>query len=252
MPKKKKKKEEEILEEEQVQEEPSEEEEIDPEEELSDEELLEQLAGGEGKSIIVLPPMSGGGAPPEKKIRVVPVIGDVSERMALEVISGLVTLRENGKKKVLSDPNDINSEIIEKSLPIEMIVSTFGGSALDMFGICDMMKIIEQDCPIVTTGIGKVMSAGVLILASGTKGARQIGRNTRVMIHSIMGGTHGSMHSVENEIEEMKWIQERYIEVLAAETDMTKRMIKKLLDKKVNIYLDAQQAVDFGIADIIV
>lgn len=247
MPKKKKKKEEEILEEEQVQEEA----EIDPEEELSDEEILEQLAG-DGKSIIVLPPMSGGSPPPEKKIRVVPVIGDVSERMALEVISGLVTLRENGKKKVLSDPKDMNSEVIEKYLPIEMIVSTFGGSALDMFGICDMMRVIQHDCPIITTGIGKVMSAGVLILASGTKGARQIGRNTRVMIHSIAGGTHGSMHSVENEVEEMKWIQQRYIEVLAAETDMTKRMIKKLLDKKVNVYLDAQQAVDFGIADIIV
>lgn len=223
------------------------------EEELSDEELLDQLTGGgDGKSIIVLPPMMGGGSAQDKKPRIIPLVGDVSERMALEVISGLVTLRETGIKKVLSDPNDMNSEIIEKQLPIEMIVSTFGGSALDMFGICDMMRVVEQDCPIITTGIGKVMSAGVLILASGTKGARQIGRNTRVMIHSIVGGTHGDMHSIENEVEEMRWIQERYIETLASETDMTKRMIKKLLSKKVNIYLDAQQAVDYGIADIIV
>lgn len=245
MPKKKKKQEVEP-EVEQVQEEES-------SEELSDEELLEQLTGGgDGKSIIVLPPMTGGGSSQDKKPRIIPLVGDVSERMALEVISGLVTLRETGIKKVLSDPTDINSEIIEKQLPIEMIVSTFGGSALDMFGICDMMRVVEQDCPIITTGIGKVMSAGVLILASGTKGARQIGRNTRVMIHSIVGGTHGDMHSIENEVEEMRWIQERYIETLASETDMTKRMIKKLLSKKVNIYLDAQQAVDYGIADIIV
>ena len=245
MPKKKKKQEVEP-EVEQVQEEKS-------PEELSDEELLEQLTGGgDGKSIIVLPPMTGGGSSQDKKPRIIPLVGDVSERMALEVISGLVTLRETGIKKVLSDPTDINSEIIEKQLPIEMIVSTFGGSALDMFGICDMMRVVEQDCPIITTGIGKVMSAGVLILASGTKGARQIGRNTRVMIHSIVGGTHGDMHSIENEVEEMRWIQERYIETLASETDMTKRMIRKLLDKKVNVYLDAQQAVDYGIADIIV
>tara|TARA_Y100000114_G_scaffold136244_1_gene137596 strand:- start:195 stop:938 length:744 start_codon:yes stop_codon:yes gene_type:complete len=221
-------------------------------EELTDEELLDQLtSGSDGKSIILLPPM-GGGAPPEKKIRVVPVIGDISERMALEAISGLITLRETGKKKVLSDPKNPKSPIVEKYLPIEMIVSTFGGSALDMFGICDMMRIVEQDCPIITTGIGKVMSAGVLILASGTKGTRQIGRNTRVMIHSIMGGTHGSMHSIENEMEEMRWIQERYIQTLVEETDMTKRMVKKLLDKKVNVYLNAEQAVDYGIADIIV
>ena len=246
MPKKKKKQEVEP-EVEQTQEE------VVEEEELSDEELLDQLTGGgDGKSIIVLPPMMGGGASQDKKPRIIPLVGDVSERMALEVISGLVTLRETGIKKVLSDPNDMNSEIIHKQLPIEMIVSTFGGSALDMFGICDMMRVVEQDCPIITTGIGKVMSAGVLILASGTKGARQIGRNTRVMIHSIVGGTHGDMHSIENEVEEMKWIQERYIDVLAAETDMTKRMIRKLLSKKVNIYLDAQQAVDYGIADIIV
>ena len=245
MPKKKKKQEVEP-EVEQIQEEKS-------SEELSDEELLEQLTGGgDGKSIIVLPPMTGGGSSQDKKPRIIPLVGDVSERMALEVISGLVTLRETGIKKVLSDPTDINSEIIEKQLPIEMIVSTFGGSALDMFGICDMMRVVEQDCPIITTGIGKVMSAGVLILASGTKGARQIGRNTRVMIHSIVGGTHGDMHSIENEVEEMRWIQERYIETLASETDMTKRMIKKLLSKKVNIYLDAQQAVDYGLADIIV
>lgn len=246
MPKKKKKQEVEP-EVEQTQEE------VVEEEELSDEELLDQLTGGgDGKSIIVLPPMMGGGASQDKKPRIIPLVGDVSERMALEVISGLVTLRETGIKKVLSDPNDMNSEIVHKQLPIEMIVSTFGGSALDMFGICDMMRVVEQDCPIITTGIGKVMSAGVLILASGTKGARQIGRNTRVMIHSIVGGTHGDMHSIENEVEEMKWIQERYIDVLAAETDMTKRMIRKLLSKKVNIYLDAQQAVDYGIADIIV
>ena len=96
------------------------------------------------------------------------------------------------------------------------------------------------------------MSAGVLILASGTKGARQIGRNTRVMIHSVIGGTHGDIHNIQNEVEEIKWIQERYIDTLVRETDMTKRMVKKLLDKKVNIYLDAQQAVDYGIADIII
>lgn len=247
MPKKKKK--EEKVQEEQIQEEQVEELE---EEELTDEELLEQLAGGgDGKSIILLPPMTGGSAP-EKKPRVVPVIGDISERMALEVIAGLVTLRETGKKKVLADPTDMNSEIIEKCLPIEMIVSTFGGSALDMFGICDMMRVVQEDCPVVTTGIGKVMSAGVLILASGTKGARRIGRNTRVMIHSVIAGAHGPIHNIENEVEEIKWVQERYIDVLVRETDMTRRMVKKLLDKKVNIYLDAQQAVDFGIADIII
>lgn len=245
MPKKKKKEKVEEVEQEVAQEETSEDE--------GSEDVLEEalLPADSGKSIIVLPPMMGGGAP-EKKIRVIPLIGDVCERMSYEVVSELLQMRETGFKKVLSDPNDAKSEIVEKCEPIEMVVSTYGGSALDMFGICDMMRVVQEDCPIITTGIGKVMSAGVLILASGTKGARRIGKNTRVMIHSVIGGTHGSMHSLENEIEEIRWIQNRYIDTLVQETDMTKRMVKKLLDKKMNIYLDAQQAVDYGIADIIV
>ena len=93
------------------------------------------------------------------------------------------------------------------------------------------------------------MSAGVLILAAGTKGKRRIGKNCRVMIHSVVGGTHGAMHNLENEMDEIRWIQERYIETLVAESDMTKAMVKKMLGRKVNIYLTAQQAVEYGIAD---
>jgi ATP-dependent protease ClpP protease subunit len=33
---------------------------------------------------------------------------------------------------------------------------------------------------------------------------------------------------------------------------MTKRMIQKLLDRKVNVYLTAEEAVEYGIADEII
>ena len=96
------------------------------------------------------------------------------------------------------------------------------------------------------------MSAGVLLLAAGTKGQRRIGANCRVMIHSVIGGSHGAIHDLENEMEEIKWMQERYIKILAQETKMTERYIKSLLKKKINVYLDAEKAVELGIADIIV
>ena len=141
------------------------------------------------------------------------------------------------------------SEIVETVEPMEMVVSTYGGSASDMFGIYDMMRLIREDVEIVTTGLGKVMSAGVVLLAAGTKGKRRIGKNCRVMIHSVIGGTHGAMHNLENEMDEIRWIQERYIQTLVAESDMTKAMVRKMLNRKVNIYLTAQQAVEYGIAD---
>jgi len=39
---------------------------------------------------------------------------------------------------------------------------------------------------------------------------------------------------------------------MVAETKLTKRALKKMLDKKVDVYLNAEEAVKMGIADIIV
>jgi len=89
-------------------------------------------------------------------------------------------------------------------------------------------------------------------LASGTKGERRIGRHCRVMIHGVVSGQQGHIADVENEFEEAKSTQKLYISALASETNMTQKYIKKLMDKKTNVYLNAQEAVDLGIADIII
>jgi ATP-dependent protease ClpP protease subunit len=89
------------------------------------------------------------------------------------------------------------------------------------------------------------------LLASGSKGKRRIGKNCRVMIHSVLGGNHGSLHNLENEMDEIRWTQDRYIEAMVGETNMTKAHLKKILNRKVNAYFTAEQAVELGIADII-
>jgi ATP-dependent protease ClpP protease subunit len=96
------------------------------------------------------------------------------------------------------------------------------------------------------------MSAGVILLAAGTKGSRQIGRNCRVMIHSVIAGNHGSIHNLINEMEAVEQIQKMYIDCLVAETDLTKKQLKNMLERKVNVYLSAEEAVEYGIADIII
>ena len=72
------------------------------------------------------------------------------------------------------------------------------------------------------------------------------------MIHGVISGQHGHISDLENEMEEAKWTQGQYIKALAKETNMAQKYIKKLIDKKMNVYLTAQEAVDLGIADIIV
>ena len=189
----------------------------------------------------------------EPKLRMINLFGDLNEEKAKEITLSLVALRATGEEEVYEDPEDINSplkEIIFK--PIDFYISTWGGDALGMFAIYDAMRMVREDCVVNTFGMGKVMSAGVLLLASGTKGKRRIGANCRVMLHAVAGGNWGPIHNLENEMEEMRWIQEQHTNALVKETDITKKHLKKMLDRKVNVYLDAKQAVEYGIADEII
>ena len=179
-----------------------------------------------------------------KTMRSVGLYGDVEEERIAEVISALLTLQHVGMPKIGED-----GEMTEEGKPIKLYVSTYGGSADDMAALVDIMNVVKKDCPIQTIGIGKVMSAGVLILASGTKGERYIGKNCRVMIHSVIAGNHGSLHNLENELSEIKKMQEIYLQSLADATSMTKKQLKSFMRRKQNVYLSAEEAIKLGIAD---
>ena len=171
-------------------------------------------------------------------MRSMALYGDINEEKASEIVGGLLALHHMGKSVEEQDTK-----------AIEMFVSTYGGCADDMFSIVDIMSVVKRDCKIKTIGIGKVMSAGVLILASGTKGERYIGKNCRVMLHAVSAGHHGTLHNLENEIEEVRKLQDLYIENLITETNLTKKQIRAFLRRKSNVYLGAEEAIKYGIAD---
>ena len=187
------------------------------------------------------------------ELRVTGIYGDITEEKCSETIWGLLALHETGKSLV-QVPTENEEEVLyeETYTPIDFYISSYGGSASEMFSVYDIIRSLSDYTPIRTCGIGKVMSAGVLLLASGTKGERKIGRHCRVMIHGVISGQHGHLQDVENEFEEAKLTQKLYIKALSSETDMTEKHIKKLMDRKTNVYINAEKAVELGIADIIV
>ena len=107
--------------------------------------------------------------PPQPDLRVIGLFSDVSDEKVAELIHALIYLDEVNR-------------ITKDDKPVEFYISTYGGSADDMFGMYDIMRVIRERTEIHTFGLGKVMSAGVLLLASGTKGKRCIGKNCRVMV----------------------------------------------------------------------
>ena len=194
------------------------------------------------KKIILLDPAALGEGNAPEQMNSVGLFCDVTEEKTGEVIHGILYLNHLNKH--------VQSE--EELQPIEFYISTYGGSADDMFGLYDVMRNVRETSEIHTVGVGKVFSAGVLLLAAGTKGTRKVGRNCRIMIHSVIGGNQGDLHNMLNEMEAIEQLQQMFVDCLAMETKMTKKQIKKMLERKVNVYLSAEEAVELGIADIII
>tara|TARA_R110000796_G_scaffold169189_1_gene286062 strand:- start:1566 stop:2282 length:717 start_codon:yes stop_codon:yes gene_type:complete len=200
----------------------------------------------------LLPALFGGEPTKKEELRLTGIYGTINEERCLEAIYSLHILFLSGKHLISTDPKDPDSPMIDAYDPIDFMVSSYGGSAAEMFGVYDTIREMKKKCEIRTIGLGKVMSAGVLLLACGTKGTRKIGANCRVMIHGVISGQHGSLHDVENEFEEAKQTQAAYVKALAENSNMKPSYIKKLIQRKTNVYLNAQEAVELGIADIII
>lgn len=162
--------------------------------------------------------------------RILHLTGEINEHSASNIISGLVTLANQNKVD-----------------PITLIVSTYGGSVDEMFGLYDMMKFIK--CPVNTVGLGKIMSAGVLILSAGKKGMRLLGRNSRIMIHPMTSGAGGNIFEMQNEANEMSRMQAQMEEALLKETKITKQQLDKYMKAGHDTYITPEEAIKLGIVD---
>jgi len=191
---------------------------------------------------ISLEELLGGGAPPptEPELRVIGLYSAVEDEKIAELTQALLYLNETNKMR--------NKEK-EESKPVEFYINTYGGSADDMFAMYDVMQQVMEETEIHTIGVGKVMSAGTLLLAAGTKGKRKIGKNCRVMIHNVAAGNFGTLPNLANELEAIQQLQDDYINAMVENTKFTRKKLEKLLNEKVNIYLSAEEAVKYGLAD---
>lgn len=162
-------------------------------------------------------------------VRIVVLHGDVNEHTISHVIVQLLQLANQNHK------------------PIHLVISTYGGSVDEMFSLYDTIKFLP--CPVHTIALGKVMSAGVLLLASGVKGKRFIGRSARIMIHPISGGVYGNVFEAMNEVKEHERLQKLMADALLKETKMTVDEIDKIMKAGHDCYLTPEEAIKMGIVD---
>jgi len=158
---------------------------------------------------------------------------DVDESPVTTVIAHLFTLAKKDKKK-----------------SIYIVINTFGGSVYDMFALYDAMKYIQSlGTAVNTIGIGKIMSAGVLLLAAGSE--RKVGQNASIMYHWGKSEAAGDIFEMEVEIQETKRIEHLCNKLLSENSKMSIADIENLISKRTDVYLSASDAIHYGIADMI-
>ena len=89
-------------------------------------------------------------------------------------------------------------------------------------------------------------------MASGTKGERRIGKHCRIMLHRVLTGDSGSLHNIQATYKEAEIMEEMMFKALACETNLTVGRLKKIVSKNLDAFFSAEEAVEMGIADIIV
>lgn len=145
-------------------------------------------------------------------------------------------------------PKRVYEESEEKP-EIEFVISTPGGSAYEMFAMYDMMEYVKRTHDIKTIGLGQVMSAGVLLMAAGTRGKRFCGKNTQIMVHEMKGTFDGRPDEIKNEHKQMSGMQKTYIDCLVANSTMSLLDVKKLFRKKKDFFLSSTEALSMGLID---
>lgn len=131
---------------------------------------------------------------------------------------------------------------------ISLYINSPGGSVSDGLAIYDTMNFIAPD--VATYGIGLQASMGAFLLSSGAKGKRFVLPHSRVMIHQPSSGTQGKVTDQEISLREAVRLKELLSEITAKNTGQ--KLAKVKADMERDFWMDAKEAVAYGIADKIV
>jgi len=130
---------------------------------------------------------------------------------------------------------------------IHFYINSPGGSITAGLAIYDTMQFIR--CDVATYCVGQAASMGAVLLAGGHAGKRHLLANNRVLVHQphIMGVLEGPATDLDIEAQEILRLRNRLYEILARHTGQTAEKIEKDCDR--NLWLSADEAIEYGLAD---
>jgi ATP-dependent Clp protease protease subunit len=162
--------------------------------------------------------------------RIIWVAGGVDDHMSTIVQAQLMFLDS-------IDSNDIT-----------MHIDSPGGSVKSGLSMVDVMDYIKSDIRTINTGMAASM--GSVLLGAGTKGKRGSLRFSQTMLHQSSGGAVGNIQDAEISMIEWRKVNNILFELLGGYCGKPAEQVKN--DATRDLWLDAEQALSYGIIDEIV
>lgn len=131
---------------------------------------------------------------------------------------------------------------------ITLLINSPGGEVSSGLALYDVMKSLS--CPVRTVCLGTAASMAAILFTAGTQ--RDILPHGRVMIHDplIRGGIGGSALQIQSISQNLLQSREAICAILASSTG---KSLAEIYEKTASdTFFNAQEAVDFGLADRIV
>lgn len=167
---------------------------------------------------------------------------------------------EERKVFLWGEVNDKSArDVTERLLYLETIASgeeiTFylnspGGSITAGMAIYDTMQLITSPIKVIVTGMAASM--GSILLCGASKGKRLLYKHSRVLIHQplITGRMVAVAVDINIQAEEMEKLREELNKILAEASGQPLKKIQMDTDR--DFYLNAEEAIKYGLADSIV
>lgn len=133
---------------------------------------------------------------------------------------------------------------------IKFYINSPGGVVTSGMVMYDTMRMIKS--PVSTICMGLAASMGSILLSGGVKGKRFIYPHGEVMIHqpSLGGYIRGVSADLEIQAVQTKKVKEIGAKILAQNCGKTMEQIMKDFDR--DYWMDAKEAIEYGIVDGIV
>jgi len=133
---------------------------------------------------------------------------------------------------------------------IKFYINSPGGVVTSGMVIYDTMRMLKS--PVVTICMGLAASMGSILLSGGVKGKRLIYPHGEVMIHqpSLGGHIQGVSADLEIQAKQTKRVKDLGAKILAENCGKTMQQILKDFDR--DYWMDAKEAMEYGIVDQIV